>query len=103
MVSQVGILLIALKHEFFKDKYLHIDKQVNVKMTVPNLSPEYFEVLQKEYEYVSYVLSFATQRFSFLVNQSNNASLLQQSINDLALRKTTLEVQLYALKDFLEK
>jgi hypothetical protein len=72
-------------------------------MTTPNLSPEYFDILKKEYNYVSHVLSYSTQKFPFLVNQGSNVNLLQRSIDELALRKTTLEIQLLALKEYLEE
>ena len=69
----------------------------------PQLTPEYLEQLQKEYQYVSTCLNYSNNRFKLLVNQGLNPNILQQVNNELSIRKAALEVQIYALTDYLKE
>ncbi len=69
----------------------------------PQLTPEYLEQLQKEYQYVSTCLNYSNNRFKLLVNQGLNPNILQQVNNELSVRKAALEVQIYALTDYLKE
>lgn len=74
-----------------------------IKRMTPELTPEYLETLQKEYQYVCVCLQFSSLKFPRLVNQERmNAGVLQQVNNDLAIKKTSLEVQIYALTEYLQ-
>ena len=67
----------------------------------PELTPEYLEVLKREYEYVSTCLQYGTQKYRLICNQGLNPSLVQEANTQLSVRKTALEIQIYALQDFL--
>ena len=69
----------------------------------PQLTPEYLELLQREYQYVSTCLNYSNTRFKLLVNQGLNPNILQQVNNELSVRKAALEVQIYALTDYLKE
>ena len=69
----------------------------------PQLTPEYLELLQQEYQYVSTCLNYSNTRFKLLVNQGLNPNILQQVNNELSVRKAALEVQIYALTDYLKE
>ncbi len=69
----------------------------------PQLTPEYLELLQREYQYVSTCLNYSNNRFKLLVNQGLNPNILQQVNNELSVRKAALEVQIYALTDYLKE
>lgn len=69
----------------------------------PQLTPEYLELLQQEYQYVSTCLNYSNNRFKLLVNQGLNPNILQQVNNELSVRKAALEVQIYALTDYLNE
>lgn len=69
----------------------------------PQLTPEYLELLQQEYQYVSTCLNYSNNRFKLLVNQGLNPNILQQVNNELSVRKAALEVQIYALTDYLKE
>lgn len=71
------------------------------KMTTPQLTPEYLEVLKREYEYVSACLQYSTQKYRLLCNQGLNPNLVQEANNNLAVKKAELEIQIYFLQDFL--
>ena len=73
-----------------------------IKHMTPELTQEYLETLQKEYQYVSTCLNYSSQKFKLLTNQGINAQVLQQVNNDFAVRKAALEVQIYALTDYLQ-
>ena len=77
-------------------------KERRIPMT-PQLTPEYLEQLQKEYQYVSTCLNYSNNRFKLLVNQGLNPNILQQVNNELSVRKAALEVQIYALTDYLKE
>lgn len=68
----------------------------------PQLTPEYLEQLQKEYQYVSTCLNYSNNRFKLLVNQGLNPNILQQVNNEFSVRKAALEMQIYALTDYLQ-
>lgn len=74
-----------------------------IKRMTPELTPEYLETLQKEYQYVSTCLTYSNNRFKLLVNQGLNPNILQQVNNELSVRKAALEVQIYALTDYLKE
>ena len=75
-------------------------KERRIPMT-PQLTPEYLELLQQEYQYVSTCVNYATQKFKLLTNQGLNPTVLQNVFNELTTRKTSLEVQIYAVTDYL--
>ncbi len=72
-------------------------------MTTPQLTPEYLEVLRREYEYISTCLQYSTQKYRLLCNQGLNHNLVQEANNNFAIRKTELEIQIYFLQDYLSQ
>jgi hypothetical protein len=72
-------------------------------MTTPQLTPEYLEVLKREYEYVSACLQYSTQKYRLLCNQGLNPNLVQEANNNLAVKKAELEIQIYFLQDYLSQ
>lgn len=70
-------------------------------MTTPQLTPEYLEVLKREYEFVSSCLQYSTQKYRLLCNQGMNPNLVQEANNNLAIRKAELEIKIYFLQDYL--
>ena len=73
-----------------------------IKRMTPELTPEYLETLQKEYQYVSTCLNYSNNKFKLLVNQGLNPNILQQVNNEFSVRKAALEMQIYALTDYLQ-
>lgn len=72
------------------------------KIMTPELTPEYLEVLQKEYQYVSTCLNYSNSKFKLLVNQGINPNILQEANNQFSVRKASLEMQIYAVTDYLK-
>ena len=73
-----------------------------IKRMTPELTPEYLETLQKEYQYVSTCLNYSNNKFKLLVNQGLNPNILQQVNNEFSVRKAALEMQIYAVTDYLQ-
>ena len=73
-----------------------------IKRMTPELTPEYLETLQKEYQYVSTCLNYSNNKFKLLVNQGLNPNILQQVNNEFSVRKAALEMQIYAVTDDLQ-
>jgi len=76
-------------------------KREGITNMTPSLTPEYLETLKQEYQYVSTCVNYATQKFKLLTNQGLNPTVLQNVFNELTTRKTSLEVQIYAVTDYL--
>ena len=76
-------------------------KKEGIKNMTPSLTPEYLETLKQEYQYVSTCVNYATTKFKLLTNQGINPTVLQNVFNELTTRKTSLEVQIYAVTDYL--
>lgn len=76
-------------------------KKERIKNMTPSLTPEYLETLKQEYQYVCTCLNYSSLKFKLLTNQGVNPSVLQQVNNELVVRKTSLEVQIYAVTDYL--
>ena len=77
-------------------------QQERIKIMTPELTPEYLQTLQKEYQYISTCLNYSNSKFKLLINQGLNPNILQQVNNELSVRKTSLEMQIYALTDYLQ-
>jgi hypothetical protein len=71
-------------------------------MSKPELSNEYREQLIKELEYVNVVLGYLNRKFRYLLNQGMNQNVLQEASNKFIIRKTQLEVEIYAITEYLE-
>ena len=78
-------------------------KKEGTKTMTPEITQEYLETLQREYIYVSSCSTYASQKYKLLCNQGLNPNVLQDVINKMMVRKTELEVQIYFIKDYLEK
>lgn len=72
-----------------------------ITIMTPELTPEYLETLKQEYQYVSTCLNYSTQKFKLLTNQGLNPQVLQQVNNAWVVKKAELEVQIYAITDYL--
>lgn len=88
--------------QLFKKKQAVVQHRKEKIMT-PELTQEYYDTLQKEYQYVSACLQYSGAKFKLLTNQGLNPHMLQDVNNKLALRKTELELQLYFLRDYLSE
>lgn len=82
-------------------QWLFQEPNQEVNQMTPELSPEYFSALQKEFEYVSTCLNYASQNFRRLAAEGMNQMALQNAINELAAKKMMIEIQLFAVSDYL--
>lgn len=87
-----------IKHWFKKKPE---QKRERITNMTPSLTPEYLEILKQEYQYVSTCVNYASQKFKLLTNQGVNPTVLQTVFNELTAQKTSLEVQIYAVTDYL--
>lgn len=69
----------------------------------PSLTPEHLETLKQEHQYVSICLNYLSNRFKLLTNQGINQDVLHKIFNDLTVRKASIEVEIYALTDYLNQ
>jgi hypothetical protein len=94
---------ITLLKKWFRNNSTTLSHNERKTIMTPELTQEYLEILQKEYQYVSTCLNYSNNKFKLLVNGGINPNILQEVNNQFSVRKASLEMQIYTIRDFLKE